>query len=124
MTKEEAMKLALEALEADELDMVDDGSGNMVFRKEQAITAMEKLLAQPEQEPLAWISTGTARMIHWTADKPAYGDDWVPLYTAPPQRKPLTDEDVERIVREARVGEHGIGYTIARAIEAAHNIKE
>ena len=124
MTKEEAMKLALEALEADELDMVDDGSGNMVFRKEQAITAMEKLLAQPEQEPLAWISTGTARMIHWTADKPAYGDDWVPLYTTPPQRKPLTDEDVERIVREARVGEHGIGYTIARAIEAAHNIKE
>ena len=124
MTKEEAMKLALEALEAAELDMVDDGSGNMVFRKEQAITAMEKLLAQPEQEPLAWISTGTARMIHWTADKPAYGDDWVPLYTAPPQRKPLTDEDIERIVREARVGEHGIGYTIARAIEAAHNIKE
>ena len=124
MTKEEAMKLALEALEADELDMVDDGSGNMVFRKEQAITAMEKLLAQPEQEPLAWSSTGTARMIHWTADKPAYGDDWVPLYTAPPQRKPLTDEDIERIVREARVGEHGIGYTIARAIEAAHNIKE
>ena len=124
MTKDEALKLALEALKADELDMIDDGSGNMVFRKEQAITAIEKLLAQPEQEPLAWISTGTARMIHWTADKPAYGDDWVPLYTTPPQRKPLTDEDIERIVREARVGEHGIGYTIARAIEAAHNIKE
>ena len=86
MTKDEALKLALEALEADELDMVDDGSGNMVFRKEQAITAMEKLLAQPEQEPMAWISTGPARMIHWTSDKPAYGDDWVPLYTTPPQR--------------------------------------
>ena len=124
MTKDEALKLALEALEADELDMVDDGSGNMVFRKEQAITAMEKLLAQPEQEPMAWISTGPARMIHWTSDKPAYGDDWVPLYTTSPQRKPLTDEDVERIVREATVGEHGIGYTIARAIEAAHGIKE
>ena len=40
------------------------------------------------------------------------------------QHKPLSDEDVERIVREARVGEHGIGYTIARAIEAAHGIKE
>ena len=171
MTKDEALRMALEALEADELDMVDDGSGNMVFRKEQAITAIEKLLAQPEnepvaweqfypdigkpqiaealakekalqalhdenerlglykdayaeQEPMAWISTGPARMIHWTSDKPAYGDDWVPLYTTPPQRKPLTDEDVERIVREARVGEHGIGYTIARAIEAAHGIKE
>ena len=44
-------------------------------------------LAQPEQEPLAWISTGPASMIHWTADKPAYGDDWVPLYTTPPQRE-------------------------------------
>ena len=53
MTQEEALRMALEALKADELDMVDDGSGNMVFRKEQAITAMEKLLAQPEQEPMA-----------------------------------------------------------------------
>ena len=48
----------------------------------------------------------------------------VPITDLPPQRKPLTDEDVERIVREARVGEHGIGYTIARTIEAAHGIKE
>ena len=128
MTKDEALKLALEALEADELDMVDDGNGNMVFRKEQALTAIKEALAQEqepvaweqfypdigkpqiaealakekalqalhdenerlglykdayaEQEPLAWISTGPASMIHWTADKPAYGDDWVPLYTA------------------------------------------
>ena len=54
MTKDEALRMALEALEADELDMVDDGSGNMVFRKEQAITAIKKSLAQPEQEPVAW----------------------------------------------------------------------
>ena len=89
----------------------------------EAADALEAL-AQPKQEPLAWISTGPASRIHWTADKPAYGDDWVPLYTTPPQRKPMMDEDVERIVREALVGEHGIGYTIARAIEAAHGIKE
>ena len=141
MTKDEALKLALEALEADELDMVDDGSGNMVFRKEQAITAIKKSLAQTqepvaweqfypdigkpqiaevlakekalqalhdenerlglykdayaEQEPMAWISTGPARMIHWTSDKPAYGDDWVPLYTTPPQRMAKRIEDLE-----------------------------
>ena len=116
MTKE-LLKLALEALEADELDMVDDGSGNMVFRKEQAITAIKEHLeekalqalhdenerlglykdAYAEQEPLAWISTGPASMIHWTADKPAYGDDWVPLYTTPPQRTwvGLTDEEIK-----------------------------
>ena len=58
--------------------------------------------SQPEQEPLAWISTGTARMIHWTADKPAYGDDWVPLYTTPPQRTwfGLTDEERQDIALE------------------------
>ena len=141
MTKEEVLKLALEALEADELDMVDDGSGNMVFRKEQAITAIKEALAQTqepvaweqfypdigkpqiaealakekalqalhdenerlglykdayaEQEPLAWISTGPATMIHWTSDKPAYGDDWVPLYTTPPQRMAKRIEDLE-----------------------------
>ena len=53
MTEDEALKMALEALEADELDMVDDGSGNMVFRKEHAITAIKKVLAQQEQEPVA-----------------------------------------------------------------------
>ena len=95
MTKDETLKMTLEALEADELDMVDDGSGNMVFRKEQAITAIKEALAQ-EQKPLAWISTGPASMIHWTSDKPAYGDDWVPLYTTPPQREfvGLTDEEI------------------------------
>ena len=84
MTKDETLKMALEALEADPLEMVADVDGHMVFLKDKAITAVKEALAQPEQEPLAWISTGPATMIHWTADKPAYGDDWVPLYTTPP----------------------------------------
>ena len=107
MTKDEALKLALEALEADPLEMVADVDGHMVFLKDKAITAIKEALAKEkalqalhdenerlglykdayaEQEPLAWISTGPASMIHWTADKPVYGDDWVPLYTTPPQR--------------------------------------
>ena len=125
MTKEEMIELAKQA----GFERLGHTAEDWVCHFED-IEEFTKLVAdftknsQPEQEPLAWISTGPARMIHWTSDKPAYGDDWVPLYTTSPQRKPLTDEDVERIVREARVGEHGIGYTIARAIEAAHNIKE
>ena len=61
----------------------------------EAADALEAL-AQPEQEPMAWISTGPACMIHWTSDKPAYGDDWVPLYTTPPQREfvGLTKEEI------------------------------
>ena len=34
MTKDEAMKMALETLEADPLEMVADANGHMVFLKE------------------------------------------------------------------------------------------
>ena len=116
MTKDEALKLALETLEADPLEMVADANGHMVFLKDKAITAIKEHLkekalqalhdenerlglykdAYAEQEPMAWISTGPARMIHWTSDKPAYGDDWVPLYTTPPQRTWVGDlEDID-----------------------------
>ena len=96
MTKDEALRMALEALEADPLEMVADVDGHMVFLKDKAITAIKKSLAQPENEPVAWISTGPACMIHWTSDKPAYGDDWIPLYTTPPQREfvGLTKEEI------------------------------
>ena len=53
MTKDEAMKLALETLEADPLEMVADANGHMVFLKDKAITAIKEALAQPEQEPVA-----------------------------------------------------------------------
>ena len=80
MTKEEALKMALEALK-----QIDEAMPFPVAKLAQA--SIKEALAQPEQEPMAWISTGPARMIHWTSDKPAYGDDWVPLYTTPPQRE-------------------------------------
>ena len=72
--------------------------------------------SQPEQEPVAWISTGTARMIHWTADKPAYGDDWVPLYTTPPQREfvGLTDEETETLVHRFK----GDPWTLTEEVSA------
>ena len=96
----EVLKLALEALEADELDMVDDGSGNMVFRKEQAITAMEKLLAQPEKEPVAWgVFEGNLHDMFFSpseaqemADLKGTHAEVRPLYTTPPQRKPQYDK--------------------------------
>ena len=79
MTKDEALKMALEALK-----QIDEAMPFPVAKLAQA--SIKKVLAQPKQEPVAWISTGPARMIHWTADKPAYCDDWVPLYTTPTQR--------------------------------------
>ena len=41
------------------------------------------------------------------------------LYTAPPQRKPLTDEEIDYWI-----GSNSTKKALARAIEAAHNIKE
>ena len=48
MTDRELMQQALEALEADEHDMVPDQEGHMVFRKEAAINALRDRLAQPD----------------------------------------------------------------------------
>jgi hypothetical protein len=50
-----------------------------------------------EQEPVAWISTSPARMIHWKSDKPVYDDDWKPLYTAQPQRDEASAKAAEWI---------------------------
>ena len=64
------------------------------------------------------------------------GSDWQtrekgaePLYTKPQTRKPLTDEQIVAIVREASHGsvirrEGSTSMRIARAIESAHGIKE
>ena len=129
MTKDEALKLGLEALEGfiPYLPLKDEAQCN---RYDKAIAAVKETLAQT-QEPVAWISTGPARMIHWTADKPAYGDDWVPLYTAPPQRKPLTDEEIWKFwwsrpeVPESEDDSMEAEFVAAvRAVLAAHGIKE
>ena len=138
MTKDEALKRALEALEADELDMVDDGSGNMVFRKEQAIAAIKKALAQ-EQEPVAWgvfddnlhdmffAKEEAQEMVRLKGD----GSTVKPLYTTPPQRKPLTDEEIWKFwwsrpeVPESEDDSMEEEFVAAvRAVLAAHGIKE
>ena len=120
MTDKEVMQMALDVLES--LQAWPETPEN--FNRVQAIEALRAALAQPEpaecdggqcgiggyckqcpktqpeQEPVAWISNSSARMIHWSRDAPAYGEDWKPLYTAPPQREwqGLTDEEIEQIV--------------------------
>lgn len=76
-------------------------------------------------QPVAWIHTDPdsprVRFLEWREDEPGYRGRWIktPLYTAPPQRKPLTDETLwemwvespSDVLRFARVIEraHGIG---------------
>jgi hypothetical protein len=90
--------------------------------------------AEPVQEPVAWIHADPdkprVRFLEWSED--ARQRRWVktPLYLAPPQRKPLTDEEIVRIFETPELaGTHFQTPTIkaiavARAIERAHGIKE
>jgi signal recognition particle subunit SEC65 len=52
MTKE-ALKIALEALEADPAEMVEDENGHMVFRRIQAIITLREALANEALEKMA-----------------------------------------------------------------------
>ena len=70
-------------------------------------------LAQPEQEPVAWLSTDSIGERHLCFDKPLDNDPVQPLYTAPPQRTwvDLTDEEIDNI-------NYTSAHMLARAIEA------
>ena len=88
-------------------------------------------VAEPhKQEPVAWMlghriydSLAEANA-DWQFD-PAFdntGYTPTPLYTTPPQRKPLTDEEVRKHLAIAKSHEQ-TWLMFARAIEAAHGIK-
>ena len=130
MTPQErkVMELALQALESMQ-NAIYNISGehievlNYAVKKanvaEQTITTIKEALAKPDQEPVAWMNDmGT----HIDLNVSGRG---IPLYTTPPQRKPLTDEEMKKIwyAMQNIMGWYSFE-EVARAIEAAHNIKE
>jgi hypothetical protein len=101
------------------------------------IIAMKEALAKQEQgEPVAWgfqntSITGSNRWMMLREEVPAndqYGGAlWTPLYTTPQQRKPLTDEQIKEALADMSALQMPFNKlipSIARAIEAAHGIKE
>ena len=78
---------------------------------------------EPEQEPVACVQDlGEVKRKHLVYEK---GMDWKdPLYTTPPQRKPLTDEEILTVARDHYNPHQRPEISFARAIEAAHGIKE
>ena len=92
MTKDEAMRMALEALEANVI-----GTSGRMPKTHEAITALREALNEPEQEPVAWISEGgdVARSKAWMDEM---GFACSPLYPAPPRREwvSLTDEEIDQ----------------------------
>lgn len=138
MTEREALKMALEALKYPLNQSHENFNVDMAeLLAHRAITAIEEALAQPEQEPVAILHRypSKCRMtVEYTDEITEVREGSWPLYTTPPQRKPLTDEEIWDEVKAADL-DWQTGWsldedasnryiTFARAIEAAHGIKE
>ena len=147
MTKEEIIEMAMEAEfvsrgksseEESELFVCIDKDiyklANLVAAK-----AIKEALAQPEQEPVAWgvfddnlhdmffAKEEAHEMVRLKGD----GSTVKPLYATPPQRKPLTDEEIWKFwwsrpeVPESEDDSMEEEFVAAvRAVLAAHGIKE
>jgi hypothetical protein len=118
LTNIETLKLALEALEHE----ANIGNDNAYQRERDALRAA---IAEAEK-PVAWMDASETAL-SWEN----YLDGMKPLYTTPPaaQRQPLTDDRIGQIIEQCKItlvnycsGEKQTEF--ARAIEAAHGIKE
>jgi hypothetical protein len=81
---------------------------------------IEDAQPEPEQEPVAWIYEYTnPRREKAVGFYPSQvnGVICTPLYTTPPERKPLTDEEMDKIWFNSKSFE-----SIVRAVEKAHGI--
>ena len=83
--------------------------------KDGPVETLRQALAQPEQEPVAWVYNG---ILHEFDPSEFATSEVKPLYTAPPKRKPLTDEEIILIVAECAASHQHTDIHFARAIEA------
>ena len=94
MTKDEALMMALQALE--NLDGIDTETECVTIDVGEEITAIREALAQPEQEPVAWMHTNAIGHVYFRKNPQDKTLNPVPLYTSTPASKPwvgLTDEE-------------------------------
>jgi hypothetical protein len=96
MDKDEAWKLALEALEIQAYNSGDE-------KYTEAITAIKQALAAPVQEPVAWrawfdADSGARWLFTLWPEEERLDVEWQPLYATPPAQPapvPLTDDQVD-----------------------------
>ena len=112
-TQTEALKLAQKALSN------RNAPAKMIY---EALHAIKEALSEPEQGPVAWIYRSTGALFDICPNDADEGE-FVPLYTTPPQRKPLTDEEVEKIIKSNMSLQMNLA-GIRADIEAAQGIKE
>ena len=134
MTKDEALKLALSALDEvrqETFRLLRDGQTLYAEKKVwEAIYTIKKVLAQPQQEPLGKLQEPTAERAWFTiAELNAWADKklsenphWV-MPTEEPEREwvGLTDEEITELHHEIKVRLMGTFDTkdIYRAVEQA-----
>ena len=114
----EARNLLLKA--ATHLSVLTDGSHSV-------ISEIKEYLEKPEQEPVAWIDRinfnslpDKAWVLQCYVQNKKTDRANIPLYAEPPERKPLSDEEINKIALSVNPWN---GYEFARAIEKAHGIE-
>jgi hypothetical protein len=127
MSKDEALKQALEALELNNDEwksLADSGDCGYWNAEDQdhykqtnkAITAIKQALAAPVQEPVAWMQSDEVHISLWKDDYHT-----IPLYTAPPaaQRQwvGLSQDELDAMFSNTIKGKKLVNW-VARAIEA------
>lgn len=124
---QEALKLALDALETElSIDWGNQDEFNASAEKMyKAIAVIKEVLAQPEQEPVAWQFMNGSNFRKRRPDDFADLDSdglpyWKPLYTTPPQRTwvDLTDKEIEAIWHKDLWKNKKPHHDFAKAIEA------
>lgn len=124
MTRDEVARIAkLAGIEKDHDVFFSVGEEEMDVHIDDLKRFAELVLesSAEKQKPMAWIVEfeNGEQELHF--DEPSIGEIHTPLYTSPPQRQPLTDEQITDLYFD--------GFSIsklkefARAIEAAHGIK-
>jgi hypothetical protein len=127
MTKDEALKMALEVMRNQGDVSVDEWiATEKAIKDALANEALEKMAEnarelgldyEPEQEPVAWAKFSAKGNIIDLLSEP--DDDYTPLYTAPPQRKPLTEDEILLISAECAATHQHTDIHFAKAIEQA-----
>ena len=110
--------------------VADQSSSNLEWSR-QVVALLRELAAEPMQEPAIWIQsnhlqhakngpylarTGPTKLM----------SDFIPLYAAPQQRKPLSADQIRDAVNDHAfwATSKNFIFRIARAIERAHGIGE
>jgi len=124
MNLRQAAQQALEALEG----LADY---RYTDRVKNTMASLRQALAEPEQEPVAWMTHSNDLLPLFHATRVGalnWATQPTPLYTAPTPRKPLTDEEMRECAQAMNAEPLAEGWPelikFARAIERAHGIGE